>query len=336
MKNSRRDFIKISTIAALAILGTKSYDLVVSKKLSESLLLQEAPVAGLKLVKTFCGMCGALCGINVGVDGDGRPRVVFPIKGHPQQGLCGRSASTPWLWDSPLRLRKPMVRVGERGEAKFREVDWDTALNGIASKLKEIVEKYGHKAIAITHHDAWTYYMSLFSYLFGTPNVVSHVGMCHASGTVARGHVLGAGGPPTIDPDYENTSFLLLVSRTLSTASMGAVHRAMTNEKLEIVVVDPRMPEVGFGDVKWIPIIPGTDAAFALSIIHVLLEEGLYNVDFLKKYSNAPFLIKPDGKPLTEADIVEGGDAKKYLVFDGKDKQVKDHRAAVDPDLWYV
>ncbi len=336
MKTSRRDFIKISTIAALALLGAKSYDLVVSRRLSESLLLEEAPVAGVKFVKTFGGMCGALCGIQVGVDGNGRPRVVFPIKEHPQKGLCGRCASAPWLWDNPLRLKKPMVRVGERGEGKFREVDWDTALNSIASKLKEIVDKYGYKAIAITHHDAWTYYMSLFSYLFGTSNVISHVGMCHAAGTVARGHVFSAGGPPSIDPDYENASFLLLVSRTLSTASMGAVHRAMTNERLEIVVVDPRMPEVGFANVKWIPIIPGTDAAFALSIIYVLLEEGLYNADFLKKYSNAPFLIKPDGKPLTEADIVEGGDARKYIVFDAKDKKLKDHREAVDPDLWYV
>ncbi|MDM7275337.1 MAG: molybdopterin-dependent oxidoreductase, partial [Thermoprotei archaeon] len=336
MRASRRDFIKISAIAALTLLGTKSYDLAISRRLPGPLLLEEAPMAGLKFIKTFGGMCGALCGIQVGVGEDGRPKVVYPIKGHPQQGLCGRCASAPWLWDSPLRLRKPMVRVGERGEAKFREVDWDTALNGIASKLKEIVDKYGYKAIAITFHDVWSFYMPLFSYLFGTPNTVSHVGMCHTAGTVARGHVLGAGAPPTIDPDYENASFLLLVGRTLSTASMGVVHRAMTNETLEIVVVDPRMPEVGFGSVTWIPIIPGTDAAFALSVIYVLLEEDLYNADFLKKYSNAPFLIKPDGKPLTEADVVEGGDSKKYLVFDAKDKALKDHKIAVDPDIWYV
>ncbi|MEM4559500.1 MAG: hypothetical protein QXD80_02575 [Acidilobaceae archaeon] len=96
------------------------------------------------------------------------------------------------------------------------------------------------------------------------------------------------------------------------------------------------MPEFAFGNVKWISIISGTDPAFALSIIHVLLEEGLYDANFLKKYSNAPFLVKSDGKPLTEADIIEGGDSKKYLVFDAKDKKLKDHREALDPDLWYI
>ncbi|MEM1685460.1 MAG: molybdopterin-dependent oxidoreductase [Acidilobaceae archaeon] len=92
------------------------------------------PVEGLKFVKTFCGMCVALCGIQIGVDGNNRSRVVFSIREHPQRSLCGRSASSLWLWRNALRLKKPMVRVGEKGEAKFREVDWDTALNSIASK----------------------------------------------------------------------------------------------------------------------------------------------------------------------------------------------------------
>ncbi len=83
-------------------------------------------------------MCGALCGIQV-VKVDGRIAYVGPLDGHPQRGLCGRAASTTWLWDSPLRLRRPLKRVGERGEARFQEVDWDTALNEIAAKLREVV-----------------------------------------------------------------------------------------------------------------------------------------------------------------------------------------------------
>ena len=339
IRTSRRGFIKISaasTLAALTLLSLQRHE-AISKMLTKQLLLQtpeETSPSGLRFVKTFCGMCGALCGIQVVVNG-GRPRVILPIEGHPQRGLCGRSATAPWLWDHPLRLKRPMVNE-MRGEARFKEISWDAALDGIATKLREIVNRYGYKAIAITHHDAWSDYMPLFSYLFGTPNVVSHVSMCHASGTVARMHILGAGAPPTIDPDYENASFLVLIGRALSTASMGAVHRARENKRLQIVVVDPRAPEISFGDVVWLPIIPGTDAAFALSIINVLLEEGLYNADFLKKYSNAPFLIKPDGKPLTEADIASDGDPKKYLVLDTRDGKLKDHKTALDPDLWYV
>ncbi|MEM2203732.1 MAG: molybdopterin-dependent oxidoreductase [Sulfolobales archaeon] len=340
MKTRRRDFIKLSaasTIAALTMLSIQPHS-VVSKMLAKQLLLEEAsktPLEGLRFVKTFCGMCVACCGIQVGVDGNGRPRVVLPITKHAQRGLCGRSASSVWLWNNPLRLKKPMANE-RKGEAMFKEVSWDHALDGIASKLREIVNKYGYRAIAIAFHDVWSYYMPLFSYLFGTPNTVSVLGTCAGNGNIARAHVLGAGPPFSVDPDYENASFILFIGRALSAASMGAANRAMTNEGLEIVIVDPRMPEMAFGNARWVPITPGTDAAFALSIIHVLLEEGLYDEGFLKKYSNAPFLIKPDGKPLTEADIVEGGDPKKYLVFDAKEKKPVDHRAALDPDLWYV
>jgi len=63
-------------------------------------------------------------------------------------------------------------------------------------------------------------------------------------------------------------------------------------------------------DAERISIIPGTDAAFLLSLAHVIVEERLYDETFLKYYSNAPFLVKPDGKPLTEADLVKKGDAR--------------------------
>ncbi len=334
MKVSRRDFIKITgtTLALSSIPVSVSLAGKISGSSSDTKL--EAGSAR-EVIKTFCSMCGALCGISI-VKFNGKPAYVEPLIGHPQRGLCGRSASSPWIWDNPLRFRKPLKRVGERGEARFQEVDWDTALNEIATKLKEIVSKYGYKSIAITHHDVWSYYMPLFSYLLGTPNVISHVGMCHAAGTVARGHVLDAGGPPSIDPDYENASYLLLVGRTPGTASMGVLNRLRGNRKVRIVVVDPRMPEIGLGDAEWIPIIPGTDTAFLLSLAHVIIEEKLYDEAFLKLYSNAPFLIKPDGKPLTEADLVEKGDAKKYMIWDAKTKKPTDHKApGIDPDLLY-
>jgi thiosulfate reductase/polysulfide reductase chain A len=333
LRISRRDFVKIA--GTTLVLSSIPISLGVVSGIRQPSVSRLEAIGSREVVRTFCGMCGALCGIQV-VNVDGRIAYVEPLDGHPQRGLCGRSASTVWLWDSPLRLRKPLKRVGERGEASFQEVDWDTALNEIAAKLREVVAKYGYKSIAITHHDVWSYYMPLLSYLFGTPNIISHVGMCHASGTVARGHVLGAGGPPSVDPDYENASYILFVSRTPGTASMGVLNRLRGNRKVRIVVVDPRMPEIGLGDAEWIPIIPGADTAFLLSLAHVIIEERLYDETFLKYYSNAPFLIKPDGKPLTEADLVEKGDAKKYMVWDAKTGKPVDHKTpGIDPDLLY-
>ncbi|MGC8909636.1 MAG: molybdopterin-dependent oxidoreductase [Fervidicoccaceae archaeon] len=337
IKLTRRDFLKTAAFTALA-LSIPSGGLKLLESLTESEALSEqAPTSAQPLpayIATSCGMCGGACGIKVGILNN-EPVAAVPIEGHPQPGLCGRAAMLPWLYDNALRLKKPMKRVGNRGEGSFQEIPWDQALNEIASKLKEIVSKYGYKSIAITYHDCWSSYIPLFTYLFGTPNGISHVSTCHLAGSAARSQVLGIAGPNLVDPDYENASYLLLIGRSLSTGIMGHVQRARSNSKLRIVVVDPRMPEISFGNAEWIPIIPGTDPAFVLSLINVIIEEGLYDANFLKKYTNAPFLIKQDGKPLTEADVKQGGSSTTYMVYDSSSSSIVPYTSASQPDLNY-
>jgi len=338
IKMTRRDFIKTAAFTAAALsIPTGGLKLIESLAETQTESKTTTVASGVTLpqyIPTNCGMCGGGCGIKVGVI-NGRPVGAVPIEGHPQPGLCGRAASLPWIYDNPLRLKKPMKRVGERGEGNFQEVSWEQALNEIAAKLKEIVSKYGYKSVAITYHDVCSYETSIFTYLLGTPNAVQHVSTCHLAGSIARANVLGVAGPTLVDPDYENASYLLLVGRSLSTGIMGQVKRARSNSKLRIVVVDPRMPELSFGNAEWIPIIPGTDPAFVLSLINVVIEEGLYDSRFLQKYTNAPFLIKQDGKPLTEADLKDGGSPTLYMVYDSLTSSLAPYNKASQPALSY-
>jgi anaerobic selenocysteine-containing dehydrogenase len=69
-----------------------------------------------------------------------------------------------------LRLKKSLQKVGD----KFVEVDWDTALNEIAAKLKEVVERYGPESVVTTRHDVHSCFLPLFQYLVGTPNLIGH------------------------------------------------------------------------------------------------------------------------------------------------------------------
>ncbi|MEM0197362.1 MAG: molybdopterin-dependent oxidoreductase [Fervidicoccaceae archaeon] len=333
---TRRDFLKSAAFTALALSiptgGLKLLESIAETEAGSSALKTSTPIPS--YVPTSCGMCGGNCGIKIGVL-DGKPVGVVPIEGHPQPGTCGRCSSLPWLYDNPLRLKRPLKRIGSKGEGKLEEISWDQALSEIASKLKDIVSKYGYRSIAITYHSCWAGYFPLYAYLLGTPNIVQHVSMCHVPGTVARMHIFGVGGPMAVDPDYENASYLLLIGRSVSTGVMGQIKRLRNNSKVRIVVIDPRMPEIGFGDVEWVPIIPGTDAAFLLSMINVIIEEGLYDATFLKKYSNAPFLIKPDGSPLREADVKEGGSSTVYMVYDSASGSIAPHTSASSPDLMY-
>jgi len=325
MEISRRDLVKLAAtvgiVSALPLTLTSAAQQTAQKTAAEEV---KAPV--------ICGACGAMCGLIFVKRGD--KMYLLPNLEHPQPGMCFRPASALQLWNHPLRLKKPLKRVGNRGEGKFQEVDWDTALNEIAQKLRDIVNKYGPESVAFTRHDFHSWILPFIASVLGTPNVVGHESTCHGASTVARGLILGAGGPNSVDPDYENVTYLLLVGRTLD-AAIGLVRRlAKARERgVKIVVVDPRAPNLAYSSVEWVPIIPGTDTAFVLSLINVIISQGLYDAAFLKKYTNAPFLIKPDGKPLTEKDL--GGEGSAYLVYDNAAKSLVPHDKAQDPALDY-
>lgn len=128
---------------------------------------QAVTSSGEKVVLVVCGACGAGCGLLF-VERGGR-RYLLPNLEHPQPGMCSRSALQ--MWSHPLRLKKPLKKVGD----KFVEVDWDTALNEIAAKLKEVVERYGPESVVITRHDVRRWFLPLFQYLVGTPNLTALV-----------------------------------------------------------------------------------------------------------------------------------------------------------------
>ena len=316
-----------ATIGLASALSGPVIRLVLSQGAQQTGAAQEAAY-----IPIYCGACGSKCGLYFVRKGD--LAYILPNPDHPQPGMCARPASAIQMWNHPLRLRKPLKRIGNRGEGKFQEVDWDTALNEAAAKLKEIADKYGPQAIAFTRHDHLSWHLPLIATLIGTPNVIGHEGTCHDASTAARQAVLGAGGPPTVDPDYANLNYLVLVGRNLD-AAMGLV-RALTKAReagAKIVVVDPRAPNLAFSSVEWVPVLPGTDAAFLMSMIYVIISEGLYDAAFLKKYTNAPMLIKPDGKPLTQSDLGQQGSA--YLVFDAATNSIKPLGQAADPALDY-
>ncbi|MEZ0346073.1 MAG: molybdopterin-dependent oxidoreductase [Infirmifilum sp.] len=281
-------------------------------------------------IPVMCNMCGAGCGLLL-VKKNGN-MYLEPNLEHPQPGQCARASSAMQLWNHPLRLKKPLKRVGERGDGRLQEIDWETALNEISSKLKEIISKYGPESVVFTFHDFYAWHMPLIAFTLGTPNQVQHASCCHNASTYARMLVLGAGAPPTVDPDYERARYIIFVGRVLN-AAMGMVQRLQRAREagVKLVYVDPRMGNAAMADGEWVPIIPGTDAAFLLSMMHVILTEKLYNESFVKKYTNATFLVKPDGTPLTMKDL--GREGADYAVYDLDAKDFASYKKASNPAL---
>ena len=273
-----------------------------------------------------CCVCGARCGMlamhKKGEKASMQTVRIMPNPDHPQRGFCGRGAQAMWAWNHPMRLKKPLKRKGERGSGEFEEISWDQALTEIADKIKEIRAKYGERAVCLTSHN-FTGYQNWFAAPFGTENVINHSATCNSASTLGRRMIFGPSfsGLGLVEPDYANARYLLMVGRTVNCAIGVQTTIAQAREKgCRIVYVDPRMPETAWADSQWIGIRPGTDAAFLHSLIYVGRREKLVDYEWLKRWTNACYLVGDDLMPITEDVLAGTGKKRRFAVMteDGK------------------
>ncbi|OCC14180.1 Molybdopterin oxydoreductase, catalytic subunit A [Dissulfuribacter thermophilus] len=303
-----------------------------------------------------CRMCAQKCpglarvvnGRLVGIEGN--PNSVLP-------GVCGRSAAAAGMVYNPNRVQTPLIRVGERGEGKFRRATWSEALDLVASKLKDYRDKGIPEAVAFLcrFHSAPGLDKEFFK-IYGTPNFPGYADTCWAnSRAVGAGVVYGpfkkglpACSPSKVTVDFARAKYGVLIGRNPAGGLVcypWAMRFAEGKRKgLKLTVVDPRKPsEAGEDNVHWIPIRPGADLAFLLGVFHELVKNKSYDANYLKKYTNAPMLVDPKtlqpiGVKEIEKTKIKHGKVKKikvldYLVYDEATKQVRYASEAKKPAL---
>ncbi len=244
---------------------------------------------GEKAIPTFCGMCGpsAGCGIYAIVR-DGKFIRVEGMKESPlNKGRnCAKAYAAPqWVY-SPQRLKYPMKRVGKKGEGKFERITWDEGLDIIAKKLKEQKAKYGPESLAILSPARRSYheYYGRFLAVHGSPND-GHSGICAMQMMFVFLYTIGKRPPAA---DYDHSDFIIIWGKNpvYSGSSKGPV-LALVNAKTrgaKIASIKPsREPDAALADI-WIPVRPGTDAALALAMLNVVINENLYDSDFVSEW----------------------------------------------------
>lgn len=238
------------------------------------------------VVFSSCEMCRNQCPISVKVK-DGK---VFKIDGHPSDEafggvICARGNAGPSLLYDPQRIKKPMIRTGERGEGKFKEVSWDEAYTYISDKLYNVKDQYGGEAIALASrkgpHD---WFFRTIGKALGTPNVFSHEATCPMTRSVALDTTFGN---EAIQADYANTKYLISIGRNwfegIHVAQTTAVSKALSNGA-KLVVLDPRF-SVTASKGEWLPIKATTDLAFVMTMANIMIQEKLYDAPFISQYT---------------------------------------------------
>jgi len=315
MKMLRREFIK-SAAAAGAVVVASTVGVPTRRVLASS------TGGSVTLVPSTCEMCSVACPILVEVV-DGRAKRIIPNPDNPvgRTGICARGqAGVGLLYDSQ-RLQRPLKRVGPRGEGKFVQVDWEQALDEIAGKLRTYLDE-GHPEYLAVYRKPGALDATLqrFVNAFGTPNFFTHASTCPGTLSVVARWTFGTQPAlGTMYPDFANARYIVIFTRNYAEGLALTRLKHLVEAKkrgAKIVVLDPRLSNTANFATEWVPIRPGTDGAFALGLMQVILGRGLYDSGFLSTYTNAPILIRSDnGLPLTDADL--GGSSASFMVLDG-------------------
>lgn len=280
-KLSRRSFFKLSA-AATAVLAAST---ALPKMLTWG---GEKNLEGAtEYVNSFCEMCTSRCPIQAKIV-DGRQVVVHGNPGWAATGgtVCARGASGVSQLFDPQRLQKPLIRAGERGEGKWREVSWDEAYAYVAERMQAIKTQYGPESVAFACRKGP--HMGLFFNLakaYGSPNTFSHESTCPMAKTVALETTFGTA---SLGIDYGNVKYLITFGRNyfegIHVAQARGVMTAVSRGA-KLVSFDPRFSVTSAKAHEWYPVKPGTDLAVVLALIHVLIKDNLYDKAFVDQYT---------------------------------------------------
>ncbi len=246
---------------------------------------------GEKVVATVCGMCGpggpgGGCGIYAFVKNGRFARVAGMDESPTNRGaLCAKAHAAPqWVY-SPDRLTHPLRRIGKKGEGRFETIGWDAAISHIAEVLTRQKETYGPESLAILSPAKRSYseYLQRFLVAHGSPNY-GHSGICVMQRAFA--FMVTVGDWPR--PDCRHSDLILYWGRQpIYSGPVAPPARAFLEAKRRgatIVAIKPSVePDVGMADI-WLPVRPGTDAALALAMLHVVIEGDLVDHEFVNRW----------------------------------------------------
>ncbi|MBI2848674.1 MAG: molybdopterin-dependent oxidoreductase [Chloroflexi bacterium] len=259
-------------------------------------------------VSSVCYMCFNCCGIKahkvnntiVKIEGD-------PDNPHNWGKICAKGNAGLMNLYNPQRVKTPLHRTNPRKgigiDPQWVEISWDEALDEIAQKLKKIRAEDPRKLAVISEdfNALPVRILSAFYSAFGTPNRIIG-GAAFFCGNALHPVSFLNHGAFFVDVDLDYCNYCILVGAESgfsknSTAMLMTTKMADARMRgMKLVVVDPMGSNAAAKADDWLPIRPGTDGALALAMLNILLNElGIYDGQFLKRYTNAPYLIGPDG-----------------------------------------
>lgn len=335
---SRRKLAKVTALGGLAAIGG-ALPLPFSDK--ETPEPNKALLPGDKVVWSACTVnCGSRCPLRMHVTDGEIKYIESDNTGADHYGdkhqirACLRGRSMRRRIYNPDRLKYPMLRVGKRGEGKFKKISWEEAFDLISDNLKRIIAQYGNEAIYLNYGTgtlggtvarSWPPANSPVARLMNcVGGYLNHYGTYSAAQIgCALPYTYGSGEGNSIT-DIENSRLVVLFGNNPAETRMSGggitygLQQARLRSNARMIVIDPRYTDTAAGrEDEWIAIRPGTDAALVAGIAWVLITENLVDQPFLDKYC-----VGYDEKTLP-AGAPANGHYKAYILGEGDDDIAK-------------
>jgi anaerobic selenocysteine-containing dehydrogenase len=262
------------------------------------------------VTKSFCRMCHGGCGVLVYVK-EGKVAKIAGDPGCPinHGTLCSKGLASAKLAYHPDRLTHPLRRVGSKGSGQWERISWDEALDTIADRILHYKDQLGAESIVLGYgtgreNEAVIY---RFANLLGSPNVLTAGHFCY--GPRISTSIITCGTNPVVD--YENRPKCVMVwGNNLvignSDEYKGESLSVAIDKGAKLIVVDPRLTRIAARADVWLQLRPGTDGALALGMLHVIIDEELFDKDFVENhvYGWEPFVNRVKEYPIERVEEI--------------------------------
>lgn len=244
-------------------------------------------------IKTVCFSCHSTC--EALAIRDKRTGEVLRMEGDPESPithgfLCSKGLASPDLLTNENRVKYPLRRIGKKGEGRFERISWDEALSEIAEKLSYYKKEYGAESVAMLEgtRRGWSRVYSRFANVFGTPNHgAAGWAQCLWPRLIDCNMTFGRGAQYSETHDFPNTDCVVCWGVNPPT-SWGVRAKDIMNARERgalLIVVDPFLSESAAKADVFLQLRPDTDMALALGMIRCIIDENLYDREFVEAYT---------------------------------------------------
>lgn len=258
-------------------------------------------------VNTTCGYCSVGCGMQVGVR-DGR---VVSVRGNPDHPvnlgkLCPKGLAEHYTIEAEGRARTPLLRK----DGNLGPVSWDEALDAMVTRLRAVQNRYGAESVGVISTGQLVteeFYTlgKLVQLGLGTRHYDGNTTLCMATAVSGYKRSFGSDGPPGVYEDLEHSDVVLLIGANIAENHPILCARVEQNRGKTLIVADPRVTKTAMMADIYLPIKPRSDLALLNAMLRIILEEDLYDRDYVAAHTTGLEELRTSVQPYTLAYAAE-------------------------------